>query len=75
MSYIAFDAFSARLILFFLKDPVLWNIVPKYMNSFTISNSILFILRFKLIGSLPFEKTMTFDLFMFTFKFRLSQYS
>jgi hypothetical protein len=28
MSYIALDAFSARLIFFFLKDPILWNIVP-----------------------------------------------
>jgi hypothetical protein len=32
MSYIALDAFSARLTLFFLKDPVLWNIVPKCNN-------------------------------------------
>jgi hypothetical protein len=42
------------------------------MNSLTISNSILFILKF---GNLPFEKTMTLDLFMFTFKFHFSQYS
>jgi hypothetical protein len=45
------------------------------MNSLTISNSILFILKFKFIGNLPFEKTMTMDLFVFTFKFHFSQYS
>jgi hypothetical protein len=39
------------------------------MNSLTISNSILFILEFKFIGNLPYEKNMTLDFFVFTFKF------
>jgi hypothetical protein len=36
---------------------------------------MLIILKFKFIGNLPFEKTMTLDLFVFTFKFHFSQYS
>jgi hypothetical protein len=44
-----------------LKDPVLWNIVPMCMNSLTISNSILFILKLKFIGNLPFKKIEDFE--------------
>jgi hypothetical protein len=50
-----FRWFLCKINFFFFKDPVLWNIVPKCMNSLTISNSILFILRLKFIGNLPEE--------------------